>query len=96
MGARQAAIVRAGSVVGAADVSRDEIGYSERILLGGEMKPKTRAILAGCIENGIARGYKRAHKHTDNPNEVDMINELYDAIWLEIDEFFSFEDEVTE
>jgi hypothetical protein len=60
------------------------------------MKPKTRAVLAQCIENGLDRGYRRAHKHTSTPTEVAIMNEQEQAIWLEIDVFFSFEDEVGE
>jgi hypothetical protein len=60
------------------------------------MKPKTRAILAQCIEVGLDRGYRRAHKHTSTPTEMAIMDEQEQAIWLKIDEFFSFEDEVGE
>jgi hypothetical protein len=57
------------------------------------MKPKPRAILDRCIENGIAFGWAHAHKHTDTPQPQHIQQEIEHAIWLEIDEFFSFEDE---
>tara|TARA_S200002703_G_scaffold153739_1_gene155610 strand:- start:1700 stop:1933 length:234 start_codon:yes stop_codon:yes gene_type:complete len=55
------------------------------------MKPNTRAILEECIDNGIASGYDRAHKNTDAPHEVLIFSSISDAIWLEIDEKFTFE-----
>jgi hypothetical protein len=54
MGARQAAFVSAGSVVGAADVSCDEIGDFEGILLGGDMSEyhKIQSIFKRDMANG--------------------------------------------
>jgi hypothetical protein len=57
------------------------------------MKPKTRAILAHCIETGLDRGYIRAHKHTSTPTEMVMMDEQERAIWMQIDEFFDFEED---
>ena len=55
------------------------------------MKPNIRAILEECIDNGIVSGYDRAHKHTDTPHEGTIVSSISDAIWLEIDEKFTFE-----
>lgn len=35
----------------------------------GAMKAKTRVILEMTIEEGVARGWSRAHKHTESPSE---------------------------
>jgi hypothetical protein len=56
------------------------------------MRAKIRHILEECIEAGVAYGYERAHKHTDTPNETHIQWCIEDAIWLEIDEHFEFEE----
>jgi hypothetical protein len=56
------------------------------------MRVKIRQILEECIASGVAYGYERAHKHTDTPNETHIQGCIVDAIWLEIDERFEFEE----
>jgi len=57
------------------------------------MKVKTHVILTRCIEDGITMGWKRAHKHTDDPG----VTVIHDAIALAIDhelnDVFDFSDE---
>jgi hypothetical protein len=60
------------------------------------MKVNTRALLERCIEEGLRDGYRRAHKHVDKPSEIGMKCAIEDAIWLHIDEFFEFDDEVSQ
>jgi hypothetical protein len=57
------------------------------------MKPKIREILDRCIYQGLENGCRRAHKHSDKPGEMVIIDEIDHAIWLEINECFIFEDE---
>lgn len=57
------------------------------------MKANIRGILERCIEDGIAHGYRRAHKHVDNPSEGAIIDNISAAIWLEIDSYFNFEND---
>ena len=57
------------------------------------MKANMRMLLERCIEEGLERGYNRAHKHTENPTQDGMITSMQDAIWLEIDTFFKFEND---
>lgn len=56
------------------------------------MKANIRMILERCIEDGIAHGYRRAHKHVDNPSEGAIIDNISSAIWLEVDTYFNFEE----
>lgn len=56
------------------------------------MKVRTRVLLEECIDRGIERGYRRAFKHTDSPSEVHIVSQINDAIWLEIDTYFNFEE----
>ena len=55
------------------------------------MKPKLRAILDRAIEEGVKRGIRLAHKHTDSPLTEWIENCIQDAVWLELDEVFDFE-----
>jgi hypothetical protein len=54
------------------------------------MKPKIREILEDCISTGIDLGLSRAHKHTDNPTDLNIESCIELAIWYEIDEKFDF------
>ena len=58
------------------------------------MKPNIRKILERAIEDGIAYGYHRAHKYTDTPDADLMQERIGYGIWLELDEHFTFDDEV--
>ena len=54
------------------------------------MKPRTRLIIERCIEDGIRHGYRRAHKHVENPSESGFIDNISASIWLELDAYFEF------
>lgn len=56
------------------------------------MKAKTRVILEMAIEEGVARGWRRAHKHTDSPSEQAVKDAIEDCVMAQIYEYFSFED----
>ena len=55
------------------------------------MKANTYKILHRAIEDGIAYGIRRAHKHTDTPSEDVLEHEIDNAIWNEIHEYFTFD-----
>jgi hypothetical protein len=55
------------------------------------MKPKLRFILDRAIEEGVKRGIRLAHKHTDSPSTEWIEGCIQDAVWLAIDEVFDFE-----
>jgi hypothetical protein len=57
------------------------------------MKPKTRVILEMAIEQGVRRGYARAHKHVENPTEGAIIEHIEDCVMGEIYEYFTFEED---
>lgn len=58
------------------------------------MKPKLTPILDRCIENGFARGWRKAHKHNDKPTEDSIREHVRDAIWDELYEAFDFEEPI--
>ena len=57
------------------------------------MKPKLMKVLEQCLEVGMARGWDKAHKHTDEPSEEMIKNEMLFAIEHEMYEWFDFEGE---
>jgi hypothetical protein len=57
------------------------------------MKAKTRVILEMAIEEGVRRGYSRAHKHVENPTEGAIIESIEEHVMSAIYEYFTFEEE---
>lgn len=55
------------------------------------MKPKTYQLLERCIDDGISLGYNRSYKHTDDPSEEHMKQEIFRAVMNEICEWFDFD-----
>ena len=55
------------------------------------MRPKIYFLLERAIEEGIVRGYNRAHKHVDDPTQEQMVDNILDAVMGEIVEVFDFE-----
>lgn len=64
----------------------------------GKYKSTMRAneykILCECVERGAQWGYRKAHKHTDNPSSETICSSVADAILLEISEYFEFDSEL--
>lgn len=54
------------------------------------MTPNTLKILELCIETGLQLGWTRAHKHTDTPNNTDVLYQQFDCIMTEIYDYFDF------
>ena len=61
------------------------------VITVGAMKPKILPVLEMCIENGLAYGYRRAFKYTDDPTEDQITQAIKDAIMLELYEWFDFD-----
>lgn len=54
--------------------------------------PKTYHILDRCVEDGIAIGYNRAHKHTDDPSRQLLIQEIHREVMNEICSWFDIKE----
>jgi len=52
--------------------------------------PKSYELLDRCIEDGVAYGWLRAHKHGDNPNAEQVQQEIVNAVMNEICAWFEF------
>jgi hypothetical protein len=57
------------------------------------MKPKFRFILEMAIEEGVRRGYARAHKHVEEPTEGAIIEHIEENVMSSIYEYFTFDEE---
>jgi hypothetical protein len=56
------------------------------------MKPRLRVIIEQCVEEGTLQGYRRAHKHTDDPGEDAITEMITNAIMGRLYEWFVFDE----
>ena len=56
------------------------------------MKARSYPVLCRAVEEGIAYGYRRAHKHNDAPSEDDVKDAIYQGVIDAVCEWFEFED----
>jgi hypothetical protein len=56
------------------------------------MKPKVYPLLERCVEDGINYGWNRAHKHSDEPDEAWIREQILQAVMNELSEWFDFEE----
>ncbi len=52
---------------------------------------KTYRLIERAVEEGIAYGYQRAHKHHDNPGKDHIAIEIEQAVMASLDEIIDFE-----
>lgn len=57
------------------------------------MKPKLFYLLEKAIEEGIDYGWRRAHKHSDSPSEGTIKEEISNAIFSSLHDYFTFDEE---
>ena len=57
------------------------------------MKPKIHVILSQAIEEGVRRGYSRAHKHNEEPTEEVICETIEDCVMSSLYEYFDFPNE---
>jgi hypothetical protein len=55
------------------------------------MKPNIYNIVRDAIESGCVKGIRRAHKHDDDPTHEHIEAEVFAAIMLELDHYFTFD-----
>jgi len=55
------------------------------------MKPKFHQVLEMAINEGVQYGYRRAHKHVENPTEGAIIDSIQKNVMDCIYEWFDFE-----
>lgn len=55
------------------------------------MKPRFDVILEQALTEGIARGWERAHKHHEDPQESWIKDTMHDCIMESFYQYFIFE-----
>ena len=56
------------------------------------LKVRAYPVLRRAVEEGVAYGWRRAHKHTDTPDPKAIEEQIVDAVLGEICEYFDFDD----
>jgi hypothetical protein len=56
------------------------------------MKPRMLPLVEQCVEAGVTRGYRLAHKHVEHPTEEATIERITDAVMAEFHDWFTFND----
>lgn len=54
------------------------------------MKPRIYQLVEQCVETGVTRGYRLAHKHVDSPSEEAIIERITNAVMAEFHDWFIF------
>jgi hypothetical protein len=57
------------------------------------MRVKTHVILEMAIEEGVRRGWQRAHKHVENPLPSAIMEQIDEHVMSAIYEYFTFDEE---
>jgi hypothetical protein len=57
------------------------------------MKPKFKEVLEMAIEDGISYGYRKAHKHVENPSEGAIIDNIKEGVMYYLYEWFDFDED---
>ena len=65
-------------------------GMKEKIT--GTLRINAYAVLSRAVEEGVAFGYRRAHKHTDKPDEEALAQAIGQAVMDAISEVFDFDE----
>lgn len=64
----------------------------KKATVSGGMRVRAYEVLRRAIEEGVAYGWRRAHKHTDTPGEETIRDEIVTGILNEVCEYFDFDD----
>jgi hypothetical protein len=62
-------------------------------LVRGWMKARAYPVLYRAVEEGVAYGWQRAHKHTDSPDAGVIKDHIVTAVINEIGQYFDFDGE---
>jgi hypothetical protein len=62
-----------------------------KIKVNNAVKLKSYSIISQAVEDGVAYGYRRAHKHTDTPGEEGIKQAIYEAVTSQLCGIIDFE-----
>jgi hypothetical protein len=61
-------------------------------VVSGVLRVKAWPVLERAVEEGVAYGWQRAHKHTDNPGEDLILDDIGQAVMSSICEAFEIDE----
>jgi hypothetical protein len=64
---------------------------AKRSVRGG-MKIRAYLVLCRAVEEGVAYGWQRAHKHIDTPDAETIEEQIVTAVLNEVCQYFDFDD----
>ncbi len=56
------------------------------------IRMQTYEVMARAVEEGVALGWRRAHKHHDRPDEGVILTAVYEAVMSAVCEVFVFDE----
>jgi hypothetical protein len=71
---------------------RRVVAGAKRPVCGG-MKVRTYPVLCRAVEEGVAYGWRRAHKHNDKPDALTIEEQIVNAFLIEVCKYFEFDDD---
>lgn len=66
---------------------------TKQIEIRGVIRVRVYDLLFDAVSEGIEYGWRRAHKHTDEPSDIDIKEHIAQAVIGSIGERFYFDDE---
>lgn len=67
------------------------MGTMRKITQAKTVKLNAYRVISDAIERGIMYGYRRAHKHTDEPSEDVVCEEMKNGIMIELAEVIEWD-----
>lgn len=61
--------------------------------VSGGMHVRAFSVLERAVEEGVAYGWRRAHKHTDDPTAEAIQEQVVAGVLSEVCEYFGFDEE---
>jgi hypothetical protein len=59
----------------------------------GGMKVRAYSVLRRAVEEGVAYGWRRAHKYSEEPDATSIEEQIVTAVLNEVCEYFDFDDD---
>ena len=67
----------------------------QKVISDARVRVRAFDVFQRAVEEGIAYGWQRAHKHTDTPSEEDVKESIEAGVLNAVGEYFEFEEEVS-
>lgn len=64
-----------------------------KLPVAGTMRVNVYSVLSDCVERGVEKGWRKAHKHSVDPSEEALCRRITDMVIAEICDYFDFHDQ---